>query len=149
MKEATMALVKCEKCGKFFGQEADETLCHTCREPNKKKAVLTGDIEHDKFTNARAIVYESPYITPKELTEELNERGVKITLQEVMKYVTDGRLTLVTVDGGTYCSGCGRKITMGTLCSDCSDKLDRFRKPHVEKEKPISKKASAKMHTKK
>jgi hypothetical protein len=35
------------------------------------------------------------------------------------------------------------------MCSDCSDKLERFRKPPENKEKPISKKPDAKMHTKK
>ena len=142
-----MALVRCDKCGKFFGQEDDEKLCHTCREPDRKKAIITGDIEHDKFTNARAIVYDSPHITPKELTEELNRRGIKITLQEIMRFVTEGRLTLVTIDGGTYCSGCGKKITIGTMWSDCSDKLDRFRKPPENKEKPVSKKPESKKHT--
>jgi len=144
-----MALIKCENCGKFFGQENDEVLCHACREPDKKKAVLTGDVEHDKFTNARAIVYDEPHITPKDLTEELNARGIKITIQEIMKYVTEGRLQLVTVEGGNYCTGCGRAIQIGTLCSNCSDKLDKFRKPAVEKEKPMSKKKGAKMHTSK
>lgn len=144
-----MALVKCETCGKFFGQDTDETLCKECREPNKKKAVLTGDIEHDKFTNARAIVYDMPQINPKELAEEMNARGVPITIQEVMRYVTEGRLNLVTIDGGTYCTGCGRAITIGTLCSNCSDKLEKFRQPPAKKEKVVPKKKVNKMHTSK
>lgn len=144
-----MALVVCENCGKFFGQEKDEKLCKECGQPERKKAVLTGDIEHDKFTNARAIVYEVPHISPKELTEEMVARGIPITLQEILKFVTDGRLQLVTVDGGNYCNGCGRAINLGTLCSNCSEKLDRFRKPATSTEKPMSKKPTAKMHTKK
>jgi predicted amidophosphoribosyltransferase len=142
-----MALKKCENCGKFFGVEDNETLCHECREPNKKKVKLTGDIEHDKFTNARAIVYEQPHITPKELAEVLTDMGIKTSVKEIMRYVTEGRLTLVTVDGGSYCSSCGRKIMLGTLCSDCSDKLDKFRKS-PEKPKQTEKENKRKgMHT--
>lgn len=142
-----MALKKCENCGKFFGADDNETLCHDCREPEKRKVVLTGDIEHDKFTNARAIVYEQPHITPKELTEVLNEMGIKITLKEIMRYVTEGRLQLITIDGGTYCSNCGRQISIGTMCSDCSDKLDKFRKsPEPVKKKEPEKKSKG-MHT--
>lgn len=148
MKEVKLALKKCENCGVFFGAEGNETLCENCRAPHGKKALITGDVEHDKFTNARAIVYDQPQITPKELVEELNNRGIAITISEVMRYVTEGRLTLVTVDGGTYCTGCGRKIQIGTMCSDCSDKLDRFRKP-AQAPKKEEKAKSRGMHTSK
>lgn len=141
-----MALKKCENCGKFFGQEGDESLCHACSHPSGKKTVLTGDIEHDKFTNARAAVYEMPHLSPKELVDELANRGVDITVREILNYVTEGRLTLVTIDGGTYCSSCGNQISIGTMCSNCSDKLDKFRKP-VEKPK-APEKPKAGMHTK-
>lgn len=144
-----MALKKCEKCGKFFGQEGDGTLCYECRNPQGKKAILTGDIEHDKFTNARAAVYDSPHLTPKELVEELKNRGIDITLKEILNYVSEGRLTLVTIEGGTYCSSCGRKIMIGTMCSDCSDKLEKFRKPAAQPTKQPEEKKKGGMHTKK
>lgn len=144
-----MALKKCEQCGVFFGAEGNETMCKTCTEPQRKKAVITGDAEHDKFANARAVVYDQPNITPEELVNELNERGIKITIREVMRYVTEGRLTLVTVEGGSYCTSCGRKIGIGTMCKDCSDKLDRFRTPEAKPKAEPAKKKSGGMHTKK
>ncbi|MBN2795905.1 MAG: hypothetical protein JXR88_10905 [Clostridia bacterium] len=145
-----MPLQKCEKCGKYFGAENGETLCTDCSSTSKKRAIVTGDIEHDKFTNARALVYDHPHITPQELADELTAMGLKTTIKEIMKYVTEGRLTLVTVDGGTYCSGCGRKIMIGTLCSDCSDKLDKFRKPAAtSKPKDDTEKKFVGMHTQK
>lgn len=143
-----MALKKCENCGVFFGAENDEKLCKNCSEPKKKKALITGDVEHDKFANARAVVYDEPNITPEELVNELKARGIEITLREIMKYVTDGRLTLVTVDGGNYCSSCGRKISIGTMCKDCTEKLDKFRTPAKPKAEPEKKKSMG-MHTKK
>lgn len=143
-----MSLKKCENCGVFFGAKNNETLCDKCRNPVSKKALITGDVEHDKFTNARSIVYDQPQITPKELVDELNNRGIKITIKEVMKYVTEGRLTLVTVDGGTYCNSCGRKISIGTMCKDCTAKLDKFRKPaQPVKAKTEETKRSHGMHT--
>lgn len=143
-----MALTKCSNCGKFFGAGGQETMCIECRTPNKKKAVLTGDVEHDKFTNARTVVYDTPNITPEGLVNELKERGIEITLKEILKYVADGRLNLVTIDGGTYCSGCGTKILIGTMCSSCSDKLERFRKP-TQAAAPAEVKKAGGMHTKK
>jgi ribosomal protein L32 len=144
-----MALKKCENCGKFFGAENDETLCHDCSSTNTRKVITTGDVEHDKFTNARAIVYDHPHITPSELADELTNMGLKTTIKEIMRFVTEGRLTLVTIDGGTYCSSCGRKIMLGTLCSDCSDKLDKFRKPATPAKTQTEDKKYVGMHTKK
>jgi len=144
-----MALKKCENCGVFFGAVGNETLCNNCANPVSKKAVITGDIEHDKFANARSIVYDQPNITPEELVNELRARGIDITIREVMKYVTDGRLTLITVDGGNYCSSCGRNISIGTMCKDCTEKLERFRKPAQQANPKQSEKKKSGMHTKK
>lgn len=146
--EGRMALKKCENCGVFFGANGNETLCNNCANPQSKKAVITGDTEHDKFANARSIVYDQPNITPDELVKELVARGIDISIREVMKYVTDGRLTLVTVDGGSYCSSCGRKIMIGSMCKDCTDKLDKFRKPAATEAPKVEEKKSG-MHTKK
>ncbi len=146
--EERMALKKCENCGVFFGSENGETICKNCAQPKRRKAVITGDPEHDKFANARSVVYDQPNITPEELVKELNARGVEVSISEVMKFVTDGRLTLITVEGGTYCSSCGTAIGMGTMCKACSEKLDRFRKPPTPKKapEPVHKPG---MHTKK
>lgn len=124
-----MALKKCEKCGVFFGSENGETLCNNCKFPKTKKYIITGDVEHDKFTNIRSMVYQHPHITPKELVAEMESVNIIITVKEILKYVTDGRLVLVTEDGGSYCSECGRKIMIGSMCSSCSDKLEQFRNP--------------------
>lgn len=141
-----MALIKCENCGVFFGADGIEKLCNKCALPKFKKAVMTGDTEHDKFANARAVVYDQPQVTPKELVVELEARGIEITIREVMKYVTDGRLTLVTVEGGTYCAACGRSITIGTMCKDCTKKLDKFRTPTPNKTS-VEETKKAGMHT--
>lgn len=144
-----MALKKCENCGVFFGAEGNETLCKNCSGPKKKKAVITGDVEHDKFANARAVVYDQPNVTPEELVNELKARGIDITIREIMKYVTDGRLTLVTVEGGNYCLNCGKKIGIGTMCKECTEKLDRFRKAPAAQSNEPAKKSTSGMHTKK
>lgn len=142
-----MALKKCTQCGVFFGGEGD--TCSKCNTPNGIKVIVTGDIEHDKFMNARAVVYEMPHISPDELVKRLNEMDVDITIKEVLAYVKAGRLSLVTEDGGTYCLSCGKRIMIGTMCADCTAKLEIFRassKP-VKKEEPKPIKTG--MHTKK
>lgn len=139
-----MSLKKCTNCGVFFGAKDTEELCSACLSPISKKAVITGDAEHDKFANARAIVYDIPHISPDNLVKEMVDRGINITIREVMKYVNEGRLALVSEDGGSYCSSCGKKITIGTMCSNCSDKLEVFRTntPKVvkkEEKQPVGK----------
>jgi ribosomal protein L32 len=143
-----MALKKCDNCGKFFGGDTGEALCEDCRSSGKTKMKITGDLEHDKFTNARALVYDNPHISPVELAEELTRSGIPTETKEILKFVSEGRLTLVTIDGGTYCNSCGRKIMIGTMCKDCSDKLDRFRKP-ASQPKSVEQAKNVGMHTKK
>ncbi len=145
-KEASMALKKCETCGVFFGAENDEKECKNCSKPHGKRVVITGDPEHDKFTNARAIVYEQPQISPEELVSEMRAIEIDITVKEIMRYVTAGRLALVTDGEGTYCSSCGKRIQIGSMCSECSDKLEKFRNSVIKEEKKVEKKKTGGMH---
>lgn len=140
-----MALKKCANCGVFFGGDGD--TCSKCKSPGGVKAVITGDTEHDKFTNARALVYEQPHITPDELVKALKEMGIRITIAEIMTYVREGRFSLVTEGGGSYCLSCGKRIMIGSMCKECSDKLEVFRTPVKKVEKKEVKKPSGGMHT--
>ena len=142
-----MALKKCSNCGVFFGTENGEDLCKNCRSPIGKKIVLTGDVEHDKFTNARALVYEQPNISPEELVKHMKGIGIKISIKEIMRYVNEGRLALTSDDGGSYCSSCGKKIMIGSMCSDCTDKLEKFRDSVRKEDKKVEATKTKGMHT--
>ncbi len=142
-----MALKKCENCGVFFGAKNEEILCSNCTSPKGKRVVITGDVEHDKFTNARAIVYDQPQISPEQLVKEMIELGIKITIKEIMRYVTAGRLALVSEGGGTYCSSCGKAIQIGSMCSDCTDKLEKFRNSVAPKPEKVEVKKSTGMRS--
>lgn len=122
-----MALVKCETCGVFFGADSGETHCKKCTSPTTKKIIITGDVEHDKFVNARAMVYDQPHISPDALVSALREVNIDISVKEIMGYVREGRLALVSEDGGSYCASCGKPIMIGTMCKICTEKLEKFR----------------------
>ncbi len=129
-----MALKKCEKCGVFFGAESDEALCKNCRTPNKTKAVITGDVEYDRYINSRNIVFDNPHISPENLVEAVREKGIDITIDHVIKYILEGKLTLETGFVGAYCIKCGAKINEGTICSHCEMKM-KFEEVDTKKEK--------------
>lgn len=116
-------LRKCDSCGKFFGAEADETLCSSCaiESPGAK---IFDDPEMNKFACARRMVYDFPDISPDELVVRMEGEGVEITKKEIMKYVKDGRLSMKSVSEGRYCEDCGRGILSGRLCPKCTRQLE-------------------------
>ncbi len=128
-----MALKKCEKCGVFFGAENDENLCKNCRTPNRTKAVITGDIEYDRYINSRNIVFDNPRISPEDLVEAVKEKGIDINIDHIIKYILEGKLTLETGFIGSYCIKCGAKINDGTICAPCEMKM-KFKEVDTEEE---------------
>ncbi|MCK8058646.1 MULTISPECIES: hypothetical protein [unclassified Fusibacter] len=121
-------LVKCEKCGKFFGaDDSSQTLCSACSTDVSKaqKIFKTGDIEEQKFLLARDVVYDHPDIAPDALIEQVSEAGLELSIKDVLTYVRDGRLTMKSVEGGVFCEDCGKKIFGGRLCSSCKSKLEK------------------------
>lgn len=119
-------LVKCESCGKFFGQERpDQTLCSACSVTGTKLARHIADSGDPKFVIARDLVYDNPEISPEELKELMEERGIEISVREIMGYVKEGRLSIKNAPQGNYCEECGRSIIGGRLCPKCSNQLEK------------------------
>ncbi|MCA0384092.1 MAG: hypothetical protein LCH34_00695 [Firmicutes bacterium] len=138
-------LKKCEKCGRFFGDEG-QTVCSACR-MSSKGFKSTGDPERDKFVMTRDIVYENPDISPQGIIDIMSDMGVEITIREIMKYVDEGRLSLNTVKDGNHCQRCGTRISFGKYCDRCRFKLEQQNKMeggHDDDDKP-----RIKMHTSK
>ncbi len=119
-------LTKCESCGRFFGAEiTGQTHCSTCKPTAIDSLHSNVDQEEQKFIMARGIVYEMPDITPKDLVDEMDDRGVEITRKEIMEYVRNGRLTLKNNPDGTFCEDCGRTILSGRLCPRCTANFEK------------------------
>lgn len=116
-------LVKCEKCGRFFGTEGKETVCNACK-LSTRDFKSSGDPERDKFLAARNVVYDNPDISPQGIIDILEEMGIEITVKEIMKYVDEGRLTLNTEKIGNHCLRCGTKIGFGKYCDRCRVKME-------------------------
>ena len=117
-------LKKCEQCGRFFGDDESQTVCTACR-LSTRKFKSTGDIERDKFTLTRDLVYDNPDISPQGIIEILADMGVDITVKEILRYVEEGRLMLNTEKIGNHCLGCGTKIGFGKYCDRCRLKKEQ------------------------
>ncbi len=111
-------LRKCEKCGRFFGDEGDSKICTACA-LSTRHFKSTGDPEHDKFQATRDVVYDNPDISPQGIIDILAEMGIEITARQILKYVDEGRLTLNTEKIGNHCQMCGTKIGFGKYCDRC------------------------------
>ena len=116
-------LKKCEKCGRFFGDDTGGNICSACKLSNTKFKT-TGNIERDKFICARDLVYDNPDISPQGIIEYMADLGIDITLREIMKYVDEGRLSLNTIKEGNHCIKCGTKIGFGKYCDRCRIRLE-------------------------
>ena len=116
-------LKKCEKCGRFFGDEDSNNICTACR-LSTRNFKSTGDPERDKFTATRDLVYDNPDISPQGIIDIMEEMGMTITIREIMKYVDEGRLSLNTAKVGNHCLGCGTKIAFGKYCDRCRVKME-------------------------
>ncbi len=121
-----MMLTKCESCGKFFGAEKpDQKLCSACSVTGTRLARHIAESGDPKFAIARDIVYDHPEISPEDLRLLMIERGIEITVREIMSYVKDGRLSIKNAPQGNYCEECGRTIVGGRLCPKCSNQLEK------------------------
>lgn len=116
-------LIKCEKCGRFFGDDGN-TLCSSCR-ITTRKFKSSGDPERDKFLMARDLVYDNPDISPQGIIDLMAEMGMDITIREILKYVDEGRLTLNTIREGNHCQRCGTKIGFGKYCDRCRFRIEQ------------------------
>lgn len=138
-------LKKCEKCGRFFGDDGN-TICNACR-LSTRHFKSTGDLERDKFVATRDLVYENPDISPQGIIDILEESGIEITLREILKYVDEGRLTLSTMKEGNHCQRCGTRINFGKYCDRCRIKIEQ-EKSHSDHHDDHDDKPKIKMHTK-
>ncbi len=117
-------LRKCEKCGRFFGDDNGGNICNACK-LSTRHYKSTGDPERDKFTATRDLVYDNPDISPQGIIDIMADMGIDITIREIMKYVDEGRLSLNMEKNGNHCRGCGTRISFGKYCDRCRVKMEQ------------------------
>lgn len=119
-------LKKCESCGKFFGASDDGVkLCASCAEGEITGLKHIKDPKEQRFVVARNIVYENPDISPENLVKEMKDRGIEISIKEIMGYVREGRLTLKNANpNDNFCEDCGKRILSGRRCPSCTRKFE-------------------------
>lgn len=119
-------LKKCESCGKFFGADDDRvTLCASCSEGEITGLKHIKDPKEQRFVVARNLVYENPDISPEALVKEMKEKGIDISIREIMGYVKEGRLTLKNANpDDMFCEDCGKRILSGRRCPTCTRKFE-------------------------
>lgn len=144
-------LKKCIECGVFFGPESDEDVkCKKCR-LSLKKFKSSGDESYDKYLLTREIVYENPDISPEGIIEIMRDMDKPITRREIMGYVNEGKLALMSITEGNHCRECGVKIGTGKFCKRCENKkeVDKMNKKAASNSKTSdSERTKAGMHIK-
>lgn len=150
-------LVKCLECGKFFGSDAENTICSSCKEGELTGLKHIKDPKEQRFIVARNLVYENPDISPENLVKIMTDRGIDISIKDVMTYVRQGRLTLKSIEAQNICEDCGKKILSGRKCPSCTKKFEeelsmnkvdvQFEARKKDGEDPRDGKRKTRMHT--
>ena len=103
-----MDLKKCSNCDQLFAAAKGQRICPDCLAQEEKK-----------FNLVKEYLWDNPGATIPEVSEA-TDVGEAI----IEKFVREGRL--VEVQGSNMkveCENCGKAISEGKYCSECSNKL--------------------------
>ncbi|HOM01328.1 MAG TPA: MerR family transcriptional regulator [Acetivibrio sp.] len=115
----------CKRCGRIFNYIGGRPICHDCKKQDE-----------EEFKKVKEYLYEHPKASILEVSNVL-----EISVQKIKSYLREGRLEIVGNDGNLIleCEKCGRSITTGRFCNECSRELSEGFKSSAEE---ISKSAS-------
>ncbi|MBM7557477.1 TIGR03826 family flagellar region protein [Halanaerobacter jeridensis] len=120
-----MDLKKCTNCGQIFAAAKGQKICPDCLAE-----------EEAKFERVKDYLWDHPGATIPQVSEatDVGEAIIK-------KFVREGRL--VEVQGSNIkveCQKCGKPISQGKFCSECSNELaNDIQKSKSKKKKNKSK----------
>lgn len=104
-----MELKNCEKCGRAFGAERNETICTKC---------ATEHIEDD-FKKVRDFLYDNPGVGVRTVSEETG-----VAERVIIKLLRDDRIEVADENNALLtCDKCGVGIKSGRICDKCKNEL--------------------------
>ena len=103
-----MALKNCSQCGGLFTY-VGRNICNKCLET-----------EEEGYKIVRKYVRDHPGASIFEVSEETD-----IEEEKILQFIRDGRLKSEGFKGVLACESCGKSISNGRFCSDCTTKRDK------------------------
>lgn len=104
-----MELKQCPRCKKFFQYISGAPICLECKTQEEKE-----------FTRVKEYLKENPKATLANLSEDL-----EIPVERITKFLKEGRLEVAPNSGiALQCEQCGRPITSGRYCKNCTSQLE-------------------------
>lgn len=120
----------CPKCGRLFTYIKDP-LCPECMKA-----------EEETFQKVRAYLKEFPGNSIAQVS-----RDTGVSPRKINKYLRDGRLEVTEgLSDFLTCMNCGKPITTGKFCRDCSSKLSKGFQSFATTSKNDRDKDAPKMH---
>lgn len=105
-----MSIANCNRCNKIFKKLYDRKICADCiQEEEDAYRRVVDFLEHNPGANLQQIAEGS------DCEEKL-----------ILRFVREGRLTLLDKLGGDVhvdCKRCGTKITSGSYCASCMNEV--------------------------
>lgn len=108
---------KCVSCGKMFLEIRKSDLCPECLAK-----------ESDSFQKVKNYLYDYPGSTASDIAKFT---GVSEPL--IVKWYEDGRLEKSNIKATKKCKICGRPITVGEICKNCTDEMNKPLKSQGDK----------------
>jgi hypothetical protein len=102
-------LKNCERCGRVFDFENNETLCHECYIEDKKELKKVKD-----YLN------KNPLASVMEVCEKTG-----VPQAQILRFIKDGNLKIRKPLEGFKCRLCGKPVIKGNLCDGCREKIEK------------------------
>lgn len=116
-----MEVRTCKLCKKIFNYAGGDPICEPC----KRKL-------EDKFQEVRTYIDENPGSSMEMVAEECD-----VSTKIIKKWIREERLELKAGGGITIeCESCGKPITTGRFCEECSNKMADELGKSIAKKKP-------------
>ncbi|OPZ92906.1 MAG: hypothetical protein BWY74_01361 [Firmicutes bacterium ADurb.Bin419] len=99
----------CRRCKRLFNYIGGAPICHDCKQQDEVD-----------YKRVKEYLYDHPKASIIEVSQEL-----EVSVQQIKMYLKEGRLEIVGNDGNMIleCERCGKSITTGRLCNDCSKEV--------------------------
>jgi hypothetical protein len=100
---------KCVGCGKMFLEIRKSDLCPECMAK-----------EGDDFQKVKDYLYDYPGSTISDIS-----KFTGVTEALIVKWYEDGRLEESNIKALSRCKICGRPLTVGDICKNCMDEMNK------------------------
>jgi len=102
-----MAIKNCPKCGKLYSDDSG-IICALCRK---------ADV--DVYEKVRSYIKDNPDRTINEVAE-----ATEVSQKKIIRYIREGKIEISSgMLDDVRCESCGKPVTSGRYCPECSMKL--------------------------